>query len=64
MMTKSILFLLMGMFLLASCTPRVQVEAPEKPIVIDLNIKIQHEIRVKVEKDADDLLKKEKDLFE
>jgi hypothetical protein len=39
--------------LLAACTPTVNVEAPEKPIVIDLNVKIEHEIRVKVDKDLD-----------
>jgi hypothetical protein len=37
---------------LAACAT-VQVEAPEKPIVIDLNVKIEHEIRIKVEKDLD-----------
>lgn len=48
---------------LAACTPTVQVEAPEKPIVINLNVKIEHEVRVKLEKDVDDLLKKNGDLF-
>lgn len=48
---------------LAACTPTVQVEAPEKPIVINLNVKIEHEVRVKLEKDVDDLLKKNSDLF-
>jgi hypothetical protein len=63
MTRKSILFVLIGLPLLAACQPRVQVEAPEKPIVINLNIKIEHEIRVKVEKDVEELLKKDKDLF-
>lgn len=39
--------------LLTACQPTVQVQAPDKPIVIDLNVKIEHEIRVKVEKDLD-----------
>lgn len=39
--------------LLAACSPTVQVQAPDKPIVIDLNVKIEHEIRVKVDKDLD-----------
>jgi hypothetical protein len=39
--------------LLFACTPTVNVAAPEKPIVIDLNVKIEHEIRVKVDKDLD-----------
>ena len=37
---------------LAACAT-VQIEAPEKPIVIDLNVKIEHEIRIKVEKDLE-----------
>jgi hypothetical protein len=46
-----------------ACTPEVQIRAPDKPIVINLNVKIEQEIRVKVEKDVDDLLRKNKDLF-
>lgn len=49
--------------LTAACQPTVQVAAPEKPIVINLNVKIEHEVRVKLEKDVDDLLKKNSDLF-
>jgi len=49
--------------LLAACTPTVQVAAPEKPIVINLNVKIEHEVRVKLEKDVDELLRTNKDLF-
>lgn len=52
-----------ALILLAGCTPEVQIRAPEKPIVINLNVKIEQEIRVKVEKDIDDLLLKNKDLF-
>ena len=63
MARKSILLALIGLSLLASCQPRVKIEAPEKPIVINLNIKIEHEIRLKVEKDVEELLKKDKDLF-
>ena len=49
--------------LLAACTPKVQLEAPKEPITINMNIKIDHEIRVKVDKDLDQLLEKDKDLF-
>ncbi len=63
MTRKSILLALIGLSLLAACQPRVKIEAPEKPIVINLNIKIEHEFRLKVEKDVEELLKKDKDLF-
>lgn len=48
---------------LAACTPTVQVAVPDKPITINLNIKIEHEIRVKVEKELDELFKKDSGLF-
>jgi hypothetical protein len=49
--------------LLAACTHTVQVEAPKDPIVINLNVKIEQEVRVKVEKDVEDLLEDNPDLF-
>lgn len=48
---------------LAACTPTVKVEAPDKPIVINLNIKIEQEVRVKIDRDVEDLLKKNPDIF-
>lgn len=48
-------------FLVAACTPTVKVEAPEKPIEINMNINIKHEILIKVEKQVEELL--EDDLF-
>jgi hypothetical protein len=48
---------------LAACTHRVQVEAPKDPIVINLNVKIEQEVRVKVERDVEDLLADNPDLF-
>ncbi len=50
-------------FSLLGCAPTVKVEAPEEPIEINLNVKIDHEIRVKVEKDIDELLSENQDLF-
>lgn len=46
-----------------ACQPTVKIEPPDKPIVINLNIKIEHEIRVKVERSVEDLLATEKGLF-
>jgi hypothetical protein len=39
--------------LAGGCTPKVQIEAPKEPIVINMNVKIEHEIRVKVDKDLE-----------
>ena len=49
--------------LLSSCSPSVKVEAPDKPITINLNVKIEHEIRVKVEKELEDVFSKDSGLF-
>ncbi|MCF8056482.1 MAG: YnbE family lipoprotein [Desulfocapsa sp.] len=51
------------MTLLVSCSPTVQVAAPKEPITINLNVKIEHEIRVQVEKDLDAVLSKDSGLF-
>nr|WP_256489477.1 YnbE family lipoprotein [Pleionea sp. CnH1-48] len=41
---------------LAACNPTVRVEAPDKPIEINLTVNIKHEIKVKVEKEAEEML--------
>lgn len=46
----------------SACTPTVQMAAPKEPITVNLNVKIQHEIYVKVDKDVDELFS-EKGLF-
>lgn len=51
------LILLGGLGLaIGACQPRVQLEAPKDPIVINLNVKIEQEVRVRVERDLDELL--------
>ena len=50
-------------WVLAGCTPVVKVDVSDKPITINLNVKIEHEIRVKVEKELDGLFTKESGLF-
>lgn len=43
----------MTMSVMVACTPRVEVAPPKEPITINLNVKIEHEIRVKVDKDLE-----------
>lgn len=52
-----------GLLLLSACTPRVELAVPDKPITINLNVKIDHEIRVKVDKELDDLFDEDSGLF-
>ncbi|WP_227317248.1 YnbE family lipoprotein [Cedecea davisae] len=49
--------------MLAGCTPRIEVAAPKEPITINMNVKIEHEIHIKVDKDVESLLKSRSDLF-
>ncbi len=48
---------------LTACNPTVKIEAPEKPIEINLNIKIEHEIRLQVDKDLEGLFDDESEVF-
>ncbi|RVU29530.1 MULTISPECIES: YnbE family lipoprotein [Neptunomonas] len=52
-----------GATLLAGCAPRVEVAVPNEPITINLNVKIEHEILVKVDREIDQLLDDQSDLF-
>ncbi len=48
---------------LAACTPKIQVEAPKEPITINLNVKIKHEIRIKVDEDLENLFDEDDGIF-
>ena len=52
----------LGLSILA-CQPTVRVEAPKEPIVVNLNVKIEHEVRIKVERDVEALFDENPDLF-
>lgn len=49
--------------LLTACAPTVRIEAPEKPIEINMTLNIKHEILVKVEKDVQQLFDSNAGLF-
>jgi len=46
----------------AGCIP-VQIQAPEDPIEINLNVTIRQEVIVRLERDAQELLEQHDDLF-
>ena len=48
---------------LAACQPTVKVEAPKEPITINLNIKLDAEVRVKLEEQADEDIAANPDIF-
>lgn len=55
--------LLLAGLALAACTPTVQVAAPTEPITINLNVRIEHEIRVRVEDQLGDIFSADSGLF-
>lgn len=50
------------MLVASACTPTIQV-ATKEPITINLNVKVDHEIRVKVDKELDDMFSEDSDIF-
>lgn len=59
---EKILVPVLVIFLCSACTHKVEVSAKE-PITINLNLKIDHEIRVKVDKELDDIFSEDSDIF-
>ena len=65
MVTRVCFMLLAALWIasIAACSPKVQIQAPKEPITINLNIKIEHEIRVKVDKDLESLFDEDDEIF-
>ena len=63
-MRTNLVFSIFTLALLSSaCTPTVQLAMPSEPININLNVKIEHEIYIKVDKALDDILDESSGLF-
>ncbi|MDA0341966.1 MAG: YnbE family lipoprotein [Proteobacteria bacterium] len=52
-----------ALYAVAGCSPSVKIEAPDKPIVINLNVKIEQEVRIRIEKDLDSLFESKDKIF-
>lgn len=61
-MNKFIYTIIIGL-LASSCSPKIQVQAPDKPIEINLNVNIEHHIKVEIEKDVKQAITKNPDIF-
>ncbi|WP_367118123.1 YnbE family lipoprotein [Aliidiomarina sp.] len=55
--------LVTGTLMVSACTPTVQVAAPQEPITINLNVKIEHEIYIRVARELDELFSESSGLF-
>jgi hypothetical protein len=60
---KSTIFLFVLVSFLAGCNPTVKIEAPDKPIEINLNVKIEHEIRLQVDRELEGLFGEDSEVF-
>ena len=60
---KTVAIFLVLLASLAACTPTVQIAAPKEPIEINMNIKIEHRIRVQVDEELEDLFDEDSDVF-
>lgn len=47
----------------SGCSPTVKIEAPDKPIEINLNVKIEQDVRIRVEKDLESVFDKNSKIF-
>jgi len=63
LLRRSLPGLLFCAMAVTACTPTVQMAAPEEPITINLNVRIEHEVRVRVERELDDIFAPDSDLF-
>lgn len=61
--TRLIPPLLLSAVIVAGCTPTVAVQAPKEPITVNLNVKIEHEIRVKVDRELDNVFEDKEGIF-
>jgi hypothetical protein len=48
---------------LAACTPTIRVVPPTEPITINLNVKIDQEVRVRLEEKVEDLIANNPNIF-
>lgn len=53
----------LGAGAVTACQPTVRVEAPDKPIEINLNVRIDQEVRVRLDDDVNDLIAQNPELF-
>lgn len=49
--------------LIAACQPTVRVEAPKEPITINLNVKLDAEVRLKLEEQAREEVEANPEIF-
>lgn len=49
--------------MLAACTHTVKIEPSDKPIRIDLNVNITQEVRIRLEREVEDMIRNNPEIF-
>ena len=60
---KRILLVAASAASLAACTHTIRIEPSDKPIRIDLNVKIDQTVRIQLDREVEDLIANNPDLF-
>ena len=60
---RNISFTFLALLFVAACSPTVQLQAPDKPIEINLNVNIEQHIKVEIQKDVQQAIAKNPDVF-
>lgn len=47
----------------AACSPTVRVEAPDKPIEINLNVRIEQEVRIRIDRELEQAFEENDEIF-
>lgn len=61
--TRKLIFAFSALSVASACSPTVRLEAPREPITINLNVKIDQEVRVKLDREVEDLISSNPDIF-
>lgn len=60
--TRACMSAAIGIMAVSACAT-VRVETPDKPIEINLNVKIEQEVRVRLDREIQDLITDNPDIF-
>ena len=62
-LTRQVIPAALLVILAGGCQPTVKVEAPKEPITINLNIKLDADVRVRLEEQAREDIERNPDIF-
>jgi len=60
---KALLGLLAMTYVMGACTHHVKIEPSDKPFVVNLNVKIDHEVKLEIEEKNQDILNLEDEVL-